>query len=137
MATKPFSMRLDVGTLRQLESRSAERGESKSRLAQRYIEEAMRMEAFPGIVFRDGPAGRRAGLVGDMDVWQFIGCFADPRAPTEEELEHVTGEGYGIPLWKARSALDYYAAHREEVDEWVRRNEETFDRHLAESNLAE
>jgi hypothetical protein len=127
-------MRIDVRTLEELERRSAQRGESKSRLAQRYIEEAMRMEAFPAIQFRDGPTGRRAAIIGDMDVWQFIGCFVDPLAPTREELEYVaSATGYSMPLWKARSALDYYAAHTAEVDEWVRRNEEAGERFLAEN----
>lgn len=134
MPTTPFSMRIDVATLAELERRSAQRGESKSRLAQRYLDEAMRMEAFPGIQFRDEATGRRAAIIGGMDVWQFIGCFVDPLAPTPEELEFVASEdGYRMPLWKVRSALDYYAAHTAEVDEWVRRNDEAGERFLAEN----
>jgi hypothetical protein len=38
------------------------RGEAKSRTAERLIDEGLRMEDHPGIVFRDGPAGRRAAL---------------------------------------------------------------------------
>jgi hypothetical protein len=30
------------------------------------------MNAHPGIVCRDGPAGRRPGVVGGPDVWEVI-----------------------------------------------------------------
>src|SRR3954469_584466 len=39
-------------------------------LAQRYVEEGLRMDEHPLVRFVDGPAGRRARLVGTgMDVW--------------------------------------------------------------------
>jgi hypothetical protein len=55
-----------------LERRGARGGLNKSRLAERHIDEGMRLEDHPGIVFRDGPAGRRAGLAAGPDVWEVI-----------------------------------------------------------------
>jgi hypothetical protein len=70
MTTTPVSLELDSNTLDQLAERERTTGESQSQLAQRYIEEGLRMERYPGIVFRDGPTGRRAVLVGGPDVWE-------------------------------------------------------------------
>jgi hypothetical protein len=68
-------IRIAESTLATLRERSKRRGEPLSRLAQRYIEEGLRTDDHPGIVFRDGPAGRRAGLVGGPDVWEVIGAL--------------------------------------------------------------
>ena len=49
--------------LERLERHSQEARTNKSRLAERYVDEGTRMDEHPGIVFRDGPSGRRAALV--------------------------------------------------------------------------
>ena len=66
-STRPFSARVDASVLERLERRGARSGTNKSRLAERYIDEGLRLDDHPGIVFRDGPTGRRAGLVGGPD----------------------------------------------------------------------
>src|SRR5712692_5064950 len=66
-----LSLRLRPATLDRLSGRASRVGELKTSLAARYVEEGLRMEEHPGIVFRTGPAGRRAGLAGHrLDVWQ-------------------------------------------------------------------
>jgi hypothetical protein len=67
MATTPVSLDLDSATVDRLAQRERETGQSRSELARRYIEEGLRMERHPRIVFRDGPSGRRAALVGGPD----------------------------------------------------------------------
>ena len=47
--------------------------DSISSIGERQIDEGLRMEAHPGIVFRNGPSGRRAGLAAGPDVWG--GCL--------------------------------------------------------------
>jgi hypothetical protein len=49
-----------------------ELGEPRSRVAERLIDEGLRMEEFPGVVFRSGPTGRRASLLGGPDVWEVV-----------------------------------------------------------------
>ena len=61
-ASRQFSAPVDAGIVERLERRGARSGLNKSRLAERYIDEGVRMDDHPGIVFRDGPTGRRAGL---------------------------------------------------------------------------
>ena len=45
-------------------------GETLSDRLRRYAEEGVRRDEHPLITFRDGPTGRRAGLVGGPDVWE-------------------------------------------------------------------
>jgi hypothetical protein len=40
--------------------------------AVRYVDEGLRMDEHPGILFREGPAGRRATVVGGPDVWEIV-----------------------------------------------------------------
>ena len=58
MSARQFSARLDARVLDRLERRGARSGLNKSRLAERYIDEGIRIEDHPGIIFRDGPTGR-------------------------------------------------------------------------------
>jgi hypothetical protein len=57
MSSQPI--RIGEETLRVLRERSRRGGEPLARLAERYIEEGLRTDRHPGIMFRDGPAGRR------------------------------------------------------------------------------
>lgn len=47
-------------------------GLTRSAVAARYVDEGLRMEEYPAIVFRDGPAGRRATVAGGPDVWEVV-----------------------------------------------------------------
>src|SRR5690625_537500 len=79
------SVRLDDHLVERLRLRSRAAGESLSDRLRRYAEEGARRDEHPMITFRDGPTGRRAGLVGGPDVWEvvlWLGdlTFADPAA---------------------------------------------------------
>ena len=52
--------------------------DSISSIGERQIDEGLRMEAHPGIVFRNGPSGRRAGLAAGPDVWEVVWASARP-----------------------------------------------------------
>jgi hypothetical protein len=61
---------------------------SKARVAERLIEEGLRIEEeLPGIVFRSGPTGRRAGIAGGHDVWEIA-----------RDLKAAAGEGATDPI---------------------------------------
>jgi hypothetical protein len=118
-----ITIRLDRETLKRLEARRRRGGESKARLAQRYITEGMEMEDHSGIVFRNGPGGRRPGLAGGPDVWQVIGVLKGSGKKREAAIGHAA-EWLGLRPDQVRAALGYYADHQREVDEWIRRNDE-------------
>jgi hypothetical protein len=118
-----LSLRVDDGALTR---RAEQAGLSRTQLARRYVDEGLRMDAHPGIVFRDGPAGRRAALAGGADVWQVVEVakgFAG-QAPAAA-LAH-TAEWLGVHPTLVRTAIGYYAAYRDEIEMLIRRNAEAF-----------
>src|SRR5438034_10139751 len=71
--------RIDAAALRRLDRHAKRLGKPRSNLVERYVEEGLRMDEHPGIVFVEGPAGRRAALAGrrGLDVWQVIWTLHD------------------------------------------------------------
>lgn len=123
---RQFSARLDPSVVDRLERRGARARLNKSRLAERYIDEGMRMEDHPGIVFRDGPTGRRAGLAGGPDVWEVISTIRASGIEGDEALD-AAAEWGSLTVAQVRAAVQYYAEYREEVEERIRRNVEEAD----------
>ena len=116
MSSPPI--RIEAETLGALRERSAQTGEPIVRLAQRYIDEGMRLDRHPGIVFRDGPAGRRPVVVGGPDVWEVIAAARSAPERGQELIEALV-ERIGVPADKIRVAVRYYAEHPDEIDRWI------------------
>jgi len=121
VATKasPLSVRLPRGLVERLEQSARRKGLPKSALVERYIDEGLRMEAHPGIAFRDGPAGRRAGLRRGPDVWEVVSTLR-----VNDGSIGATAEILDLPEREVRIAIAYYGDHAEEIDEWISANEE-------------
>ena len=66
-----------------LKAEAGARNVSTSALAEELIEEGLRLRRHPMIVFRDGPSGRRAGLIGGPDVWEVVGGLVGREPGTE------------------------------------------------------
>jgi len=123
---RQFSARLSSTVVDRLERRGARGDLNRSRLAERYIDEGMRMEDHPGVVFRDGPSGRRAGLAGGPDVWEVIAAIRASGLRGDAAMEAAAEWGNLTPA-AVRAAVGYYAEYPEEIDERVRRNVEEAD----------
>jgi uncharacterized protein (DUF433 family) len=97
-------------------------------LAQRYVEEGLRMDEHPLVRFTDGPAGRRARLAGTgSDVWEVIATVRDNDGDVAASARYL-----GLPLGLVQAAVVYYGAHRDEIDGWIERNErEASEAHAA------
>jgi hypothetical protein len=126
--TKSFSARFSAEIVDMLDARSEHLGQSKARVAERLIEEGLRTEELPGIVFRSGPTGRRAGVAGGPDVWEIA-----------RDLKLAAGEGASDPIGAVAraSGLDpsmvalaasYYAAYPDDIEERIRMNEQAAER---------
>jgi hypothetical protein len=121
------AIRIESETLRALRERSSQSGEPIVRLAQRYIGEGMRLDRHPGILFRDGPAGRRAVLVGGPDVWEVIAAARS--APERgDDLIGALSQRLGVPAERVRIAVRYYGEYPEEVDRFIAANEDEAER---------
>jgi hypothetical protein len=134
-APRPFSIRMSQQTHARLEADARRRGEPKARIAERLIDEGLRMADYPGIVFRDGPAGRRAAIAAGPDVWEVIETLKGT-AMTGEKAIDATAKWGNITPAQARLAIRYYADFRDEVDERIRFNRHEAERHRGTSDRA-
>lgn len=83
------------------------------------------MDEHPGIVFRDGPTGRRAALAGGPDVWEVMAALKGGEARGEDAVSVAAG----LPLGdhQVRTAVRYYGAFPEEIDRRIALNTEDAD----------
>jgi hypothetical protein len=93
---------------------------SLSSAANRLVDEALRMSEHPGIVFRAGPTGRRAGLVSGPDVWEAVRAVKSARTAepdlTEDDLLALIAGNTGLALRLLRTAIRYWASYPDEID---------------------
>ncbi len=125
---KPTSIRFDEVLLARLRRRAqATPGASTSALAQRLVDEGLRMADHPGILFKDGPTGRRAALAYGPDVWEVIKFLReiDERGPAALT---AAAEVLAIDVNRVTAAVDYYGDYREEIDAEVEAADEASER---------
>ena len=89
--------------------------QSASGLAQRLVDEGLRMAAHPGVVFRSGPAGRRAALVRGPDMWEVVALTRRLSVRSEEAVTEAAA-WLGLSEGEVRSALAYYGEFPAEAD---------------------
>jgi len=70
----------------------------------RLVDEGMRMEDHPGIGFRDGPTGRRAGLASGPDVWEVIVALQDFATAGAGAAVAKTAKWLGLTAAQVRTA---------------------------------
>lgn len=85
------------------------------------------MDDHPGIVFRDGPMGRRAGLAAGPDVWEIVSAAKESRWQGQEVIERLS-ELVDLTEGQIRAALRYYGEFPDEVEELIERNRDEAER---------
>lgn len=116
---QPLSLRLAEQTVERLGIRARRVQLPPRTLAQRYVEEGLRMDEHPLVRFADGPAGRRARLLGSgLDVWEIIATVRD----NDGDLE-VAASYLEIPVGSVQAAVSYYGSYTDEIDLWIQDNE--------------
>ncbi len=131
----PSSIRFDPGVNNRLASYVTRHpGWTRSSAAARLVDEGLRMEEHPGVIFRDGPAGRRACLIGGPDVWEIIRSVTSSRAAEPDlsrpELVKLVEDNAGVPGRLVGLALTYWAAYPQEIDALVAHAERLEDEAL-------
>lgn len=122
------SVRLDERLAERLRLRSRAAGESLSDRLRRYAEEGARRDEHPMITFRDGPTGRRAGLVGGPDVWEVAMWIGDVGNATDPAADLATD---GIVT---RPQIDAALAYRSDYPDEIQAR---IDLHRSETAAAE
>jgi len=113
--TTPLSIRFDAGLLARLRRRAQSAGSSTSALAQRLVDEGLRMADHPGVIFKDGPSGRRAALGYGPDIWEIIKFLreADERGPAALD---AAADVLALDASRIATAVSYYGDYRDEID---------------------
>jgi hypothetical protein len=122
MPRSTTSIRLDDELRHQLAALAVGEGTTVTELIERFVREGLASAAHPGIVFKPGPAGRRAALAGGPDVWEIAAALRHTHG-TEAKRVAALAEQFGIHERQVGIALDYAAAHREEIDARLEANE--------------
>lgn len=114
--TVPLSIRFSAPLLDRLRHRAqAMTGASVAGLAQRLIDEGLRMSDHPGVIFKDGPTGRRPALAYGPDIWEVIKFLreVDERGPAALD---AAAEVFAVDASRISTAVSYYGDYQEEID---------------------
>ena len=128
-SSSPRSIRFDALVNSRLSAYVARHpGSSGSSVANRFVDEALRMDEHPGVVFRDGRTGRRAVLVGGPDVREVIWAVKSARA-AEPDLDaagvvDLVEANTGVPARLIDVAVRYWSSYPDEIDTWIAGAEE-------------
>lgn len=101
-------------------------GRAPAEQALRLVEEGLRMQEHPGVVFQDGPIGRRAKLRGGPDVWEVVDLVQATRidnpGANATEIRAIVGENMGLTEEQVATALNYHHAHPHEAESLIAKN---------------
>lgn len=117
---EPIARMIDLPQdLEQEIAREAERrGQTWSSVTTDMLTEAVRMRRVPGIVFGDGPTGRRAVVAGSgIDVWEVIATWQEGGQDFEELRQNYDW----LSEAQLRAALRYFELYPEEIEARLQR----------------
>lgn len=113
MATPTKTIRLRPALRADIERIARRTRRSFSEVAQTLLEEAVRLQACPGIYFADEPAGRVAKVAGTgLGVWEVIRDYKTVHGNEEKlrkRLPHVSSA-------QLKAATLYYGRYRQEIE---------------------
>ncbi|MCL6649834.1 MAG: DUF433 domain-containing protein [Chloroflexi bacterium] len=129
MATIQKSLRMPSKIASEVEDLAKASGRDFSSMANELLAEAVKMRRCPGVIFADGPSGRRPRLAGTgLDVWEVIATYQS----LNRDLDRLRQAYHWLSDAHLRAALGYYSAYPEEIDRQIARNEAWTPSRLAE-----
>lgn len=123
------SLRLSERIQKMLEQLAHDERRPLSAVIRDLLEEALRMRRCPGILFLDGPTGRRPVITGTgLEVWEIVQTYRE----CGEDFEKL-GQAYDwLTRQQLRGALAYWRLYPEEIEEEIHR-QETFSAEEAQA----
>lgn len=122
MTAKSTSFRISEQARARLAERAAREGVSATALLERLIIEGIDALDHPGVVFRGPTHDRRAALAAGPDVWEVIARLRELEGSEEQRIATLAAESALHPR-QIRLALDYAAAHPDDIQTRIERNE--------------
>ena len=125
------SLRIPDEVAKVIQEKAESSGRDFFAVANELLTEAVKLSRCPGIIFADGPSGRRARIAGTgLDVQEVIATY--------KSLDHDDARLRAAYHWlsepQLRSALAYFRLYPDEIERQILRNEawtkeELTDRH--------
>ncbi|MFZ0612469.1 MAG: DUF433 domain-containing protein [Desulfobacterales bacterium] len=120
MRTVQKSLRLPEKAVKEIEALASHSGRDFSGFARDLLIEAVKIRRCPGVIFADGPTGRRARIAGTgIDIWEFVATFK----ALGERYDKLKETYHWLSDQQVRAALSFYALYPDEIDEKIARNE--------------
>src|SRR5437764_15301828 len=111
MNSRPVSLRLPEDVRAAIDEAATRTRRGFSSVANEMLAEAAKMRRIPGIVFADGPSGRRARVAGTgLAVFEILRTYRD----SGEDWDTLRESYHWLTENQLRSALAYAAAYPEE-----------------------
>jgi hypothetical protein len=134
--TASTSFRISETARNCLASHATQEGTTATALLDQLIIEGVEQRDYPGIVFWGPGHDRRAALAGGPDVWEVVGRLQELDGAEEERISLLAGESDLHPRL-IRLALNYAAAHPDDVLARIARNRAAAERSRASSQQRE
>jgi uncharacterized protein (DUF433 family) len=120
MATVQRSLRIPSDIAKAIQESAEATGRDFTSVTNELLSEAVKLRRCPGILFADGPSGRRARVAGSgIEVWEVIRAYRT----LEGDFKRLKRAYHWLPEPQLRAALGYYAAYPDEIDRQIARNE--------------
>jgi hypothetical protein len=126
-ATVNVSYRFPKDLKRQVDESAATEDTTPSALVIRLVNEGLKTSEHPGIVYRNGPTGRRAAVLGGPDVWEIVLGVRHAAGTGDTRIANAADE-MELPEHLVRIAVEFYAAYADEIDKRIAANEDAADR---------
>ena len=121
--SSPLSIRLPSELLGEIHKEGRRTDRPASKVIQSVLEEGIRMRRCPGIVFTEGPAGRRATIAGTgIDVWEVVRLFKSCRSNFAALCRALPQ----LSRPQLEAALYYYRCHPQEIAARLRDEERAY-----------
>ena len=118
----PVSVRLTHDALEHAREIARRTDRSVGQVIGTLVEEGVKMRRCPGIIFSDGPTGRRATLAGTgVDVWEVIRVWK-----VSKDRRQLARGFPRVSPGQIEGALTYYACFPEEIDRRIAENDVPF-----------
>jgi uncharacterized protein (DUF433 family) len=127
MPTIQKSIRIQERTLKEIDQIARDSGREFSAVANELLEEAIKIQRCPGIIFTEGTSGRKARIAGTgIEVWEVISTYKG----VNKDFDRLSKAYHWLTEQQLRSALGYYRVYPEEIDRLIKQNEELTREHV-------
>ena len=119
----PLSLRLPSDLLKEIQKEAKRASRPTTQIIEGVLEEGIRMRRCPGIVFTEGPAGRRATVAGSgIDVWEVVRVYK----ACKKDLAALASAFPQLSRPQLQAALYYYRIYPAEIEDRLKSEEEAY-----------